>query len=137
MKLLPRPIPLTPCRSEGTGLCNNSFGNRNKLDREWEIKLRRRRRRLEGNNEFSSAAACSNPIDQLDRAWGAVVSPALTRAALVAVVEVEQHGVVAPGAPGVLPGQHHVHHAPGAPGQDHGRRAADDWRRGRVWAALG
>jgi hypothetical protein len=60
--------------------------------------------------------------------------------ALVAVVEVEQHGAEAPGAPGILPGQHHVHHAPRAPGQDHGRRghfraplgrhARAGWRRG-------
>ena len=39
-KLLPRPIPLTACRAEETGLCNNSLGDGNKLDGEWEIKLR-------------------------------------------------------------------------------------------------
>jgi hypothetical protein len=40
------------------------------------------------------------------------------------VVEVEEHGAVALGAPGVLPRQHHVHHAAGAPRQDHGRAGA-------------
>ena len=45
MKLLPRPIPLTACRAEETGLCNNSLGDRNKLDGEWETKLLPRRRR--------------------------------------------------------------------------------------------
>jgi hypothetical protein len=53
-------------------------------------------------------------------------APALALAAGSAgVVEVEEDGAVALGAPGVLPRQHHVHHAPGAPRQDH-RQAADD-----------
>jgi hypothetical protein len=46
-------------------------------------------------------------------------APALVLAAGSVVVKVEEDGAVALGAPGVLPRQHHVHHAPGAPRQDH------------------
>jgi hypothetical protein len=132
-KLLPRPIPLS---TEEAGLRNNSF---------WKIQTTSTttggksydEERVVDDLKLKARTQLSAAYDPIHRSArpSRVVLPALP---WVAVVEVEQHGAEAPWAPGVLPGQHHVHHAPRAPGQDHGgRRAAASGRRSRFRASLG